>query len=284
MATFAHHLWTDGRSGRLGQLVGDIVLAELENRFGPVSRRKGTIFQTASELLIGRLCATDRYLVYPEIHWSTFDPGQERQLRAHPELADRKFYYLFITGRPHDRAIVYWLIPARVLITGIAELRPRRDGAINVRIREDRDKSILNGADVTRYCHRIDLNAAQQAEIETTESLSIEDPTQSRFVSLKAQNKKTSPQTNSAVLPGAYTPLAQASTVVIGRDGTLLLPAGLRRQFSLAEGTRAIAYHDGQRIILQPVRPQEYRTARGAIKGTGAFKALIEERKREREL
>ncbi|MGA2443583.1 MAG: AbrB/MazE/SpoVT family DNA-binding domain-containing protein [Tepidisphaeraceae bacterium] len=284
MNSTIHQIWTDGRSGRLGRLVGDLVLSELAKRFGPISHRKGTIFETAGELIVGRICATDRYLPYPEVHWSTFDPGQERHLRTDHELAERKFYYLFITGMPRAKTIAFWLIPARVIAASLAQIKPRKDGSIFVRIRDDQGKSILNETDITRYRHRIDFDAAQQAEVETAESFQVEDRTRSRGGQSKADKNMAPPAPGPAVLPDAYVALPQASTVIIGRDGELLLPLALRRQFSLAEGTRAVAYNDGERIIIKPVRPHEHRTVRGTLKGTGAFKALIDERKREKEL
>jgi len=279
-----HAVWTDGRSRKLGQLVGNIVLSELAKKFGSIRHRKGTIFETGGEIFIGRLNVTDRYLLYPEVHWSTFDPKQERHLRGAPESAQRKFFGLFITGMPRAKAIDYWLIPTSTLLAALARVTPRRDGAINVRIREDQGKSILNGTDITRYRHRIELDAAQQAEIEAAESLQIQDRPRSRGGQSKAEKNMAPPAPGLTVLPDAYVAVPQASTVIIGRDGELLLPLALRRQVSLAEGTRAVAYNDGGRIVLQPVRPHEHRTARGTLKGTGAFKALIDERKREQEL
>ena len=276
-------IWIDGRSGQIGQFVGDRVLLDLATRLGPVVRRKGTIFETASDLIVGRVCATDRYLLYPEVHWSTFDPGQERALCANRELAGRRFYYLFITGMPCAGAITYWLLPARVLLATIANIRPRGDGAVNVRIHEESAKSILNGVDVTRYRHRIELDPDQRAELEAAEGSQDRRPTRSGGDS-SDQDKRTSPTgTRARALRQATVPTARASTVVIGSDGSLLLPASLRQQFLLGAGTRAVAYQEGQRIVLQPVRPYEYRMVRGTLKGTGAFKALLDERHRERE-
>lgn len=282
MITF-NRIWSDGRSGRLGQLVGDIVLGDIADRFGPLAHRKGTVFESAGVVIIGRVCATDRYLPYPEIHWSTFDPRQEPQLRADPELAERNFYFLFITGMPRAKAVAYWLIPSATVAEATAQTRRRKDGAVFVRICEEQGKSILNGMDISRFRHRIDLDAAQQGEVESAEG---QPANRSVRVDRNASKRQPNARPSRSEMPLAegIDASASPSTVVIGQDGVVVLPAGLFGDFPLTEGMRAVAYRDGGRIILQPVRPHEYRAARGSLKGTGSLKALADERRREREL
>src|SRR2546421_48167 len=114
------HIWTDSRTGAAGQIAGDLVLEDLTRRMGGIERRKGTTFNTAGEMLVGRVCATDRYLVHPELHWSSFESDQNREVEAEAQRSGRTVLYLYITASPSSSTIVYWLIPSRVVSTAVA--------------------------------------------------------------------------------------------------------------------------------------------------------------------
>ena len=66
--------------------------------------------------------------------------------------------------------------------------------------------------------------------------------------------------------------------------GQVVIPRWLRKEFEIEEGTRALVYPEGDHIALKPVTPKYIRSLRGSLKGTGVLKALMEDRKREREL
>ena len=76
----------------------------------------------------------------------------------------------------------------------------------------------------------------------------------------------------------------RTETVFFSVKGQVVVPRRLRKEFGIEEGTRAVIYKDGDRIVLKPMTLAHYRAMRGSLKGTGAFKAFVAERKREREL
>ena len=66
----------------------------------------------------------------------------------------------------------------------------------------------------------------------------------------------------------------------------IVIPAKIRRQFGIKEGTRVQVEVDeqGHRIILTPVTRDYIQNLRGKYKGKGLLTALTAEKKREREL
>ncbi len=76
----------------------------------------------------------------------------------------------------------------------------------------------------------------------------------------------------------------RTDTVYFSVKGQVVIPRRLRREFGIEEGTRAVVYQDGERIVLKPMTLQHYRAMRGSLKGKGALKILMSERKHEREL
>ncbi|HEY4688649.1 MAG TPA: AbrB/MazE/SpoVT family DNA-binding domain-containing protein [Anaerolineae bacterium] len=66
--------------------------------------------------------------------------------------------------------------------------------------------------------------------------------------------------------------------------GQIVIPSTLRRKYGIKAGTKIQIYEDNGRIVLQPITREYIRRVRGAFKGSGAMKVLMEERKREREL
>ena len=66
--------------------------------------------------------------------------------------------------------------------------------------------------------------------------------------------------------------------------GQIVIPASLRRKYGIKTGTKIYIYDDNGRIVLQPITREYIRKVRGAFKGSGAMKVLVDERKREREL
>lgn len=77
----------------------------------------------------------------------------------------------------------------------------------------------------------------------------------------------------------------KAERVTVTSKGQLVIPVRLRRRFGIRRGTLVSFLEEDGRLILQPVTPEFIRGLRGSLKGEpSAFKALLEERKRERTL
>ena len=67
--------------------------------------------------------------------------------------------------------------------------------------------------------------------------------------------------------------------------GQVVIPSKIRRQLGIKEGTHLqIDVDDNKRIILTPVTREYVHSLRGKYKGKGLMKALIADKKREREL
>jgi len=66
--------------------------------------------------------------------------------------------------------------------------------------------------------------------------------------------------------------------------GQIVIPSTLRRKYGIKAGTKIQVYEEDGRIVLQPITREYIRQVRGAFKGSGAMKVLVEERKRERDL
>jgi AbrB family looped-hinge helix DNA binding protein len=76
----------------------------------------------------------------------------------------------------------------------------------------------------------------------------------------------------------------KSDTVSFTVKGQVVIPRWLRKDFEIAEGTRAVVYKQDDHIVLKPLTAQHYRRLRGSLKGTKAMEVFMAERKREREL
>ena len=76
----------------------------------------------------------------------------------------------------------------------------------------------------------------------------------------------------------------KTDTVYFSVKGQVVIPRWLRRQFEIEEGTRAHVMATPQGILIKPVTRAYIKSLRGSLKGRGVMKALMEDRKREREL
>jgi len=77
---------------------------------------------------------------------------------------------------------------------------------------------------------------------------------------------------------------AKTDTISFTVKGQVVIPQWLRRQFDIATGTRAQVYAEGDHIVLKPLTAKRYDKLQGSLKGSGVLEALMEDRKREREL
>lgn len=68
--------------------------------------------------------------------------------------------------------------------------------------------------------------------------------------------------------------------------GQIVIPSSIRRKFGITEGTRIqINVNDDEtEIILKPITREYVHSLRGKFKGKGLLKALMAEKKREKEL
>jgi AbrB family looped-hinge helix DNA binding protein len=78
----------------------------------------------------------------------------------------------------------------------------------------------------------------------------------------------------------------QDMETVSNSKGQIVIPAKLRKQLGIKDGTHfQIDMNEATRqIILTPIIREYFRSLRGKYKGKGLMKALMAEKKREREL
>ncbi|MEP6819496.1 MAG: AbrB/MazE/SpoVT family DNA-binding domain-containing protein [bacterium] len=68
--------------------------------------------------------------------------------------------------------------------------------------------------------------------------------------------------------------------------GQIVIPSSVRRKFGIKEGTRIQinVSDDEKEIILTPITREYVHSLRGKFKGKGLLKALMADKKKEREL
>ncbi len=64
--------------------------------------------------------------------------------------------------------------------------------------------------------------------------------------------------------------------------GQIVIPAKLRKKYGIIGGTRIIITDAGGEIVLRPLTRQYLKNLRGSLKGSGALKVLMEERKKDK--
>lgn len=79
-------------------------------------------------------------------------------------------------------------------------------------------------------------------------------------------------------------PTAKLETVAFSTKGQIVIPRRLREELEIEEGTKAIVYREADHIVLKPITRGHINRLRGSLKGTGAMRAFLAERKRERKL
>lgn len=65
--------------------------------------------------------------------------------------------------------------------------------------------------------------------------------------------------------------------------GQVVIPAALRKKYGIRPGTKFHVYDEDGRIVMQPITREYIQLVRGSLKGSGAMKILMDERKRDRE-
>ncbi|HZI85211.1 MAG TPA: AbrB/MazE/SpoVT family DNA-binding domain-containing protein [Pyrinomonadaceae bacterium] len=66
--------------------------------------------------------------------------------------------------------------------------------------------------------------------------------------------------------------------------GQIVIPSSIRRRLGIKEGTRIKIEEKGNEIILKPITREYVHSLRGKLRGKGLMKALMADKKREREL
>ena len=68
--------------------------------------------------------------------------------------------------------------------------------------------------------------------------------------------------------------------------GQIVIPSSIRRKLGIKEGTRIqIELKEGENVIvLKPITREYIHSLRGKLRGKGLMKALMAEKRREREL
>jgi hypothetical protein len=146
--------WQDNRSGRLGQMAGNIVLRALAADAGRLEREKGTVFAGARGRYICRF-SQRAYLGTQHRHWCNLSLAQHEETLATAGRSQQVPYYVFITitaGRRPE--IEYWCVPAAQLTGVLGEMPVNSANQICVRIVEEDGVHRIGELDVTPY-HRI---------------------------------------------------------------------------------------------------------------------------------
>jgi len=76
----------------------------------------------------------------------------------------------------------------------------------------------------------------------------------------------------------------KAESVCFSVKGQVVIPRRLRKEFEIEKGTRAYVESTPEGILIKPVTTKFIRSLRGSLKGKGVMKAMMEDRKAEREL
>lgn len=72
---------------------------------------------------------------------------------------------------------------------------------------------------------------------------------------------------------------------VVTTKGQIVIPSKIRKHFRIKKGTRICFVEQGENIILKPITDEYVDRLKGTLKTNGkALKALLEDKKREREL
>jgi len=68
--------------------------------------------------------------------------------------------------------------------------------------------------------------------------------------------------------------------------GQIVIPSSIRRKLGITQGTRIHVECDeeGRRIVLTPITQEFVHSLRGKYRGKGLIRALMDEKKRERDL
>ena len=167
-----NELWNDGRSGTAGCAAGNMALRSLQRSESPVQKLKGTVFETARRLLIGRVCSSDSYLSEPLLHWANASWDQHSEIGREAQRLGKEFSYLFITACRQPPAVHTWLVPAAYVdAIFLARGRNRRGATCALHIIAEQGQHRLGAADVSRHHLTLSLVPADVEQLVSSQSL-----------------------------------------------------------------------------------------------------------------
>jgi AbrB family looped-hinge helix DNA binding protein len=73
-------------------------------------------------------------------------------------------------------------------------------------------------------------------------------------------------------------------TVQFTTKGQVVIPARVRREFQIEEGTKASVTITPEGILIRPITRSYIKSLRGSLKGRGVMKSMMADRKHERAL
>lgn len=146
-------VWADNRSGLLGCIAGNLVLSQIAQEAGlkpsEIVHEKGTIFQTPTKVIVGRICTSDKYLQKDVAHFCNISATQTQDISS---FEGKESYFLFITISM--TTIHYWLVPIATVEKVMKTLKPKPSSpTCFVRIYNQGDKTFLGDQDITAH-HR----------------------------------------------------------------------------------------------------------------------------------
>ncbi|MSU70995.1 MAG: AbrB/MazE/SpoVT family DNA-binding domain-containing protein [Opitutus sp.] len=77
---------------------------------------------------------------------------------------------------------------------------------------------------------------------------------------------------------------SKTETVLFTTAGRIVIPARIRREFRIEDGTKAAVTVTPEGILLRPINRTYIKSLRGSLKGRGVMKAMMADRKKERDL
>lgn len=153
--------WLDNRSGTEGQEIGNTVLTALEEQLGEdISHEKGTVFTSPSYVIVGRICATIKYLQNNVLHFSNMSAAQVAGMNEFR----KKILYLFISA--NEINIHYWLVPGKIIERVISKLVPKPSANSSfLRIINRNGQHCLAGQNITKYHTAIPKSKSENTEV-----------------------------------------------------------------------------------------------------------------------
>ncbi len=77
---------------------------------------------------------------------------------------------------------------------------------------------------------------------------------------------------------------SKTETVVFTTHGRIVIPKQIRREFQIEDGTKASVTVTPEGILVRPITRAYIKSLRGSLKGGGVMKAMMADRKTERDV
>jgi hypothetical protein len=222
--------WNDGRSGVAGCIAGNIAINAINSEQKPIRKLKSTIFDTNEHIIIGRVCASDDYLIGSVLHWANLSWDQHCEIERDAARERKRFLYLFVTASADPVGVRYWLVPADIVRLAIQKRgKDYRGATAAIHIVDDDGRHVLGNADVTSLHAEAALTNEQAQSL-----LDAMSKRQSRARSGKAEVQddsggRISTPGQEALPPDAEARAIRSYTIPIsgGRCAQLAVPAAL---------------------------------------------------------